>query len=206
MFMGALLLLATVLTWGIGLMMSPHGETVARGTEHLRATIVTFKRNGAIGTLVLCALAAWLLFPRRRPKWPERDWALAVLIAFLAGSSIYTLIWLPPSARTNFKNDENLAASNMDLDWNVVGPPTDLQATNFASDVGPVVARRANIVSAGEANDPVQLNGGQTAQVNATEEEADTGVADAPAEVEGNADSISGAGEPADDETDENQE
>jgi drug/metabolite transporter (DMT)-like permease len=90
MFMGALLLLAAALTWGIGLMMSPHGESVARGTEYLRTTVVTFKRNGATGTLILCAIAAWLLFPKRRPKWPMRDWALIVLFAFLAGSSIYT--------------------------------------------------------------------------------------------------------------------
>jgi drug/metabolite transporter (DMT)-like permease len=94
MFMGALLLLAAILTWGIGLMMSPHGETSAPGTEHVRTTIVTFMRNGAIGTLVLCALAGWLLFPARRPRWPARDWTVAGLLLLLAGSSLYTLIWL----------------------------------------------------------------------------------------------------------------
>ncbi|HYX45316.1 MAG TPA: hypothetical protein VE820_00610 [Sphingomicrobium sp.] len=94
MFMGALLLTAAVLTWITGLMMSPHGDTVAKGTEHVRTTVVTFMRNGAIGTLVLCALSAWLLFPVRRPKWPTRDWALIVLLVLLAGSSLYTLIWL----------------------------------------------------------------------------------------------------------------
>ena len=92
--MGALLLTAAVLTWITGLMMSPHGDTVAKGTEHVRTTVVTFMRNGAIGTLVLCALSAWLLFPVRRPKWPTRDWALIVLLVLLAGSSLYTLIWL----------------------------------------------------------------------------------------------------------------
>lgn len=95
--MGALLLLAAIITWGTGLMMSPHGETVAKGTPHVRTVIVTFMRNGAIGTLVLCAISAWLLFPARRPKWPVRDWALIVLLLFLAGSSIYTLIWLQTS-------------------------------------------------------------------------------------------------------------
>lgn len=94
MFMGALLLTAAVLTWVTGLMMSPHGETVAKGTEHVRTVVVTFMRNGAIGTLVLCALSAWLLFPARRPKWPARDWALIALLVLLAGSSVYTLIWL----------------------------------------------------------------------------------------------------------------
>lgn len=93
-FMGALLLVAAILTWGTGLMMSPHGESVAKGTEHVRTTIVTFMRNGAIGTLVLCAISAWLLFPARRPRWPARDWALIAVLVILAGSSIYTLVWL----------------------------------------------------------------------------------------------------------------
>ena len=94
MFMGALLLLAAIITWATGLMMSPHGDVVAKGTEHVRTTVVTFMRNGAIGTLVLCGLAAWLLFPARRPKWPARDWALIVVLVILAGSSVYTLVWL----------------------------------------------------------------------------------------------------------------
>ena len=98
MYLGALLLLVTVVTWGTGFMMSPHGQTVVEGTQHLRATVVTFKRNAAIGTLIACGLAAWLLFPTRRPKWPARDWAVIALLAFLGGSSIYTLLWLPPSA------------------------------------------------------------------------------------------------------------
>ncbi len=95
--MGGVLLFAAVLTWGIGLMMSPHGDTVAKGTDHVRMTVVTFMRNGAIGTLVLCALSAWLLFPSRRPRWPARDWALMALLAILAGSSLYTLFWLQSS-------------------------------------------------------------------------------------------------------------
>jgi hypothetical protein len=115
MFMGALLLLAAALTWGIGLMMSPHGESVARGTEYLKSTIVTFKRNGATGTLILCGIAAWLLFPQRRPKWPARDWALIALFGFLAGSSIYTLIWLRPDTAGI---QQNSAAADMNLDWN----------------------------------------------------------------------------------------
>jgi len=97
MFMGALLLTVAVVTWGIGMMMSPHGDTVAKGTEHVRTTVVSFMRSDAIGTLILAALAAWLLFPARRPKWPARDWALIAMLVFLAGSSVYTLIWLQTS-------------------------------------------------------------------------------------------------------------
>jgi drug/metabolite transporter (DMT)-like permease len=97
MFMGGLLLLAAILTWGTGLMMSPHGQTVADGTEHVRTVIVTFLRNGAIGTLILCGLSAWLLFPVRRPKWPARDWFIIAILVFLAGSSLYTLVWLQTS-------------------------------------------------------------------------------------------------------------
>ena len=97
MFMGGLLLIAAVLTWGIGLWMSPHGEPVADGVQSVRPVIVSFMLKGAIGTLILAALAAWLLFPARRPKWPARDWALIVLLVLLAGSSLYTLIWLQAS-------------------------------------------------------------------------------------------------------------
>ena len=60
----------------------------------MRTVVVDFKRNDAIGTLILSALAAWMLFPARRPKWPARDWALIALLAFLVGSSLYTLVWL----------------------------------------------------------------------------------------------------------------
>jgi len=94
MFIGGLLLFATVIVWMLGLWTSPHGESVAVGTEHIRPIIVRFIRNTAIGTLVLSALSAWLLFPARRPKWPARDWALIGLIALLVVTSLYQLIWL----------------------------------------------------------------------------------------------------------------
>ena len=94
MFMGGLLLFAAVIAWGTTLMMSPHGDSSATGTEHVKTVVVTFIRNSAIGTLILSALSAWLLFPSRRPKWPARDWALIALLAFLVGSSLYTLFWL----------------------------------------------------------------------------------------------------------------
>ena len=94
MFMGGLLLFASVIAWFTGLMMSPHGDAVVDGTEHVRMSIVVFIRNSAIGTLLLCALSAWLLFPQRRPKWPARDWAIIGLIAIMVASSLYQLVWL----------------------------------------------------------------------------------------------------------------
>jgi drug/metabolite transporter (DMT)-like permease len=97
MFMGGLLLLAAVITWGISFLMSPHGDSVAEGTEHVRTVVALFMRNSAIGTLILCALAGWLLFPARRPKWPQRDYAIIALIALLALTSLYDLIWLQTS-------------------------------------------------------------------------------------------------------------
>ena len=92
--MGGLLLFAAVIAWGTALMMSPHGDSSAPGTEHVKTVVVVFIRNTAIGTLVLSALSAWLLFPARRPKWPARDWALIGLIALLVVTSLYQLIWL----------------------------------------------------------------------------------------------------------------
>jgi hypothetical protein len=87
MFMGGLLLFAAV-------MMSPHGQSVAQGTDHVRTTVVTFIRNSAIGTLILSGLAAWLLFPARRPNSPKRDYAILAVITVLIASSIYQLAWL----------------------------------------------------------------------------------------------------------------
>jgi hypothetical protein len=67
---------------------------VAEGTEHVRTTVVVFIRNSAIGTLLLSALAGWLLFPARRPKKPLRDWSIVVVLAVLVLSSLYQLVWL----------------------------------------------------------------------------------------------------------------
>ena len=92
--MGGLILVAAVIAWLTFLMMSPHGDTVANGTEHVRTTVVVFMRNGAIGTLVLCALAGWLLFPARRPRWPARDYAIMGVIGVLVATSLYELGWL----------------------------------------------------------------------------------------------------------------
>ena len=94
MFMGGLILFAAAIAWATSLLMSPHGETIAEGAEHVRMSVVVFLRNGAIGNLVLCALAAWLLFPRRRPRSPARDWAIIGAIAVMMATSLYQLVWL----------------------------------------------------------------------------------------------------------------
>ena len=94
LFMGSLLLFAAVIAWGTSLMMSPHGDVVAEGTEHVRTSVVIFLRNSAVGTLVLSALAGWLLFPPRRPRWPQRDWAIIAVLAVLVLTSLYQLFWL----------------------------------------------------------------------------------------------------------------
>jgi hypothetical protein len=97
LFLGTLLLVAAVMTWGTALLMSPHGEATASGVENVRTTIVVYLRNSAIGTLVLSALSGWLLFPSRRPQKPWRDWLIAGVLAILVLSSIYELTWLRTS-------------------------------------------------------------------------------------------------------------
>ena len=94
MFLGGLLLFAAVIAWAVALMMSPHGTSVAEGTDHVRTVVAIYVRNSAIGTLILCALAAWMLFPVRRPRAPRRDWAIAGLLAVMVLTSIYQLFWI----------------------------------------------------------------------------------------------------------------
>lgn len=94
MFVGGLILFAAIIAWVTALMMSPHNQSPAAGAEHIRTTVVVFVRNSAIGNLVLCALAAWLLFPVRRPKAARRDWAIIVTIAVMVLTSLYQLFWL----------------------------------------------------------------------------------------------------------------
>ena len=95
--MGSVLLAAAIITWATAVLMSPHGEESAAGWDQVRTTIVLFMRNSAIGTLILSALAGWLLFPRRRPKKPVRDWAIAGILALMVLTSIYQLVWLETS-------------------------------------------------------------------------------------------------------------
>ena len=94
MFMGGLLLFAALIAWATAIMMSPHGQSATPGLEHVRNSVVIFLRNSALGTLVLCALAGWLLFPARRPKAPRRDWAIIAALALMVLTSLYHLIWL----------------------------------------------------------------------------------------------------------------
>jgi hypothetical protein len=192
MFMGALLLLAAVLTWGIGLMMSPHGETVAEGTEYLRGTIVTFKRNGAIGTLVLSVVAAWLLFPRRRPRWPARDWALTVVLVFLAGSSLYTLIWLRPAAPGASMPDENLAAMDMN------------GSSNGSAAVSEATAATINAAQAPAPQFPVDHAMSTAVIDGAHEQSADDNTIEQQSDADTN--EYSSGGEPTNNEGDGNQE
>jgi hypothetical protein len=199
MFMGALLLLAAMFTWGIGLTMSPHGETVARGTEYLRTTIVTFKRNGALGTLILCAIAAWLLFPRRRPRSPRRDWSLIMLLAFLIGSSFYTLIWLPPFAPNTVDIDENLAITDISIDRNASVAAPAMEAANI-NPAPPPDLNRPEVrgpASVTEPNDGLRPDSQAQFEADVTEEQAD---------VEANVGSYGGRAEPTNNETDENEE
>jgi len=97
LFMGSALLAAAIISWATAILMSPHGEQSAAGWDQVRTTIVVYLRNSAIGTLVLSALAGWLLFPQRRPKKPVRDWIIAGILALMVLTSIYQLIWLETS-------------------------------------------------------------------------------------------------------------
>lgn len=94
MFLGGILLMAAVVTWAIGLMMSPHDSTTSTGVDHVRGVIVTFAWKSAIGTIVLSALSGWLLFPNARPRKPRRDYALLALLALMVATSLYQIFWL----------------------------------------------------------------------------------------------------------------
>ena len=97
MFVGGFLLFAAVIVWSTGVLTSPHGETVAEGTEHVRQAVVVYLRNVALATIFLCAVSAYLLFPARRPTAPMRDWTIGLLIALLVLTSLYQLFWLGTS-------------------------------------------------------------------------------------------------------------
>jgi len=94
MFMGGLLLFAAVIAWGTALGMSPHGTSVAEGTEHVRGTVVGLLQKAALITLFMTAVSAWLLFPSRRPKAPRRDYAILAVITLLIVTCVYELAWL----------------------------------------------------------------------------------------------------------------
>ncbi len=97
MFVGGFLLFAAVIVWGTAILTSPHGESIAEGTEHVRTVVVIYLRNAALATVILSAIAAFFLFPARRPRAPRRDWAIAIVVAVLVASSLYELFWLHSS-------------------------------------------------------------------------------------------------------------
>lgn len=97
MFVGGFLLFAAVIVWGTGVLTSPHGESVAAGTEHVKTVVVIYLRNVALATIFLAAVSAFLLFPARRPRAPRRDWAIGILIGVLIATSLYQLVWLKTS-------------------------------------------------------------------------------------------------------------
>ncbi len=94
LFLGNLILFAAVIAWFTAIMMSPHGTTTADGPEHVRNSVTIFLRKSAVGTLLLAALAGYLLFPARRPDNPRRDWAIGAVLAVLVLTSLYQLVWL----------------------------------------------------------------------------------------------------------------
>ena len=94
MFVGGFLLFAAVIVWATGILTSPHGESIAEGTEHVKTVVVVYLRNVALATIFLSAVSAWLLFPSRRPRAPRRDWAIGILIGALIATSLYELVWL----------------------------------------------------------------------------------------------------------------
>ena len=94
MFVGGFLLFAAVIVWGTGVQTSPHGDSIAPGTEHVKTVVVIYLRNVALATIFLAAVSAFLLFPARRPRAPRRDWAIGLLVGLLIATSLYQLVWL----------------------------------------------------------------------------------------------------------------
>jgi drug/metabolite transporter (DMT)-like permease len=94
LFLGYVLLFGAVIAWAVSLMMSPHGAATGSDSASIRNSVVTFMRNSAIGTLLLSALAGWLLFPLRRPQMPRRDWAVLIALGIMVATSLYQLWWL----------------------------------------------------------------------------------------------------------------
>ena len=97
MFFGGFLLIAAVITWATSAWLNPYSSESAAGIEGVRESVVVFVRNSAIGTLLITALAAWMLFPARRPRAPWRDRGLLAVIAILVVGCVYQLVWLQTS-------------------------------------------------------------------------------------------------------------
>ena len=94
-FAGYGLLGAAVLIWATAIMMSPHGEASGHhGVDHVKASVALFARNAALGTLVLVLLSAAAFFWKRRPTRAAADLIPLALIALLAATSFYQLVWI----------------------------------------------------------------------------------------------------------------
>ena len=94
MFVGGFVLFAAVIVWAVGSLMSPHAPGTAGTDENVRQAVVVYLQNSALATLAMAALAAFLLYPKRRPRAPNRDWTIGLLIALLVVTSLYQLVWL----------------------------------------------------------------------------------------------------------------
>ena len=91
---GYVLLGSAALVWMTAIMMSPHGEAPSTGVEHVKASVALFARNASLGILVLVLLAAAALFWKRRPERRAADLVPLALMALLAASSFYQLVWI----------------------------------------------------------------------------------------------------------------
>ena len=92
---GYTLLGAAALVWLTTIMMSPHGEAAGNhGVDHVKASVAVFARNASLGTLVLVMLSAAALFWRQKPQRRASDLVPLALMAVLALSSFYQLVWI----------------------------------------------------------------------------------------------------------------
>lgn len=93
-FVGGFLLIAALLSWGIGVAGGSDAVTAPEGGDQVRLAAAIYQRNIAYATIALSILAGILLYPARRPRMPKWDWAIGLLILILIGSSLYQLFWL----------------------------------------------------------------------------------------------------------------
>ena len=93
-FVGGFLLIAALLSWGIGVAGGSDAVSSPDNDNHVRLAAAVYQRNIAYATIAMSVLAGILLFPARRPRMPKWDWAIGLLVALLIGTSLYQLFWL----------------------------------------------------------------------------------------------------------------
>ena len=93
-FVGGFLLVAALLSWGIGVAGGSDAVSSPDNANHVRLAAAVYQRNIAYATIAMSLLAGILLFPARRPRMPKWDWAIGLLVALLIGTSLYQLFWL----------------------------------------------------------------------------------------------------------------